>query len=296
MIDVNKVTMLYPSKKGIKDISFQVKENEIFGYLGPNGAGKTTTIRCLLGFMKAQDGQALVNGLDPFNQHELVLKDVGYLPGEIAFFEEMTGIEFLSFLLELRNIKDKTRMNQLCELFEFDPKGPIKKMSKGNKQKLGLISAFMHDPKIYILDEPTSGLDPLMQQVFVQLVKQEKAKGKTMLMSSHSFEEVEKTCDRVAMIKDGAIAVIEDIADLRKKRRKGYSILLKDPAQVVHLQNDTCQIVNQSNGRVDVIVEGEFNKFFETLKKVDVIDLDVIEQRLEQVFMQYYGNHKEQEK
>lgn len=169
MILVNHLTMLYPSKKGITDVSFEVKANEVFGYLGPNGAGKTTTIRCLMGFMKPQSGQVLINNQDAWSQAATVLKDVGYLPGEIAFFEEMTGIEFLTFLLELRNVKDKSTMNQLFKLFEFDPKGKIKKMSKGNKQKLGLISAFMHDPSIYILDEPTSGLDPLMQQVFVSL-------------------------------------------------------------------------------------------------------------------------------
>jgi ABC-2 type transport system ATP-binding protein len=159
--------MLYSSKKGIEDVSFQVKEGEVFGYLGPNGAGKTTTIRCMLGFMKAQTGEIIINGLNSWSDAAKIQSSVGYIPGEMALFDEMTGIEFLNFQLQMRNVKDKSRLNELLVRFDLDPKGKIRKMSKGMKQKVGLITAFMHDPQIYILDEPSSGLDPLMQQVFV---------------------------------------------------------------------------------------------------------------------------------
>jgi ABC-2 type transport system ATP-binding protein len=203
VIEVKNCTMLYSSKKGITDVSFQVKEGEVFGYLGPNGAGKTTTIRCMLGFMKAQSGEVIINGCNSWTDAAKIQANVGYIPGEMSLFDEMTGIEFLNFLLQMRNVQDKSRLNELLVRFDLDPKGKIRKMSKGMKQKVGLIAAFMHDPQIYILDEPSSGLDPLMQQVFVDLIKEERKRGKTILMSSHSFEEVDKTCDRIAMIRDG---------------------------------------------------------------------------------------------
>ncbi len=293
MIQADNITMVYPSGKGIFDVDFVVDENEVFGYLGPNGAGKTTTIRILMGFMKAQQGAASIFGLDSWKQHDRALVDVGYLPGEIAFFDTMSAMEFLNYMLALRHMKDKSRMKAMIDWFDFDSNMIIRKLSKGNKQKLGLISAFMHDPAIYILDEPTSGLDPLMQQQFVELVKQEKKRGKTFLMSSHSFDEVERTCDRVAMIKQGTIATIETIETLQAKRTKIFTLMLENQSDIKRLEVAGYQILNVDGARVDVQVEGDFKSFFNVLKEIELLDLSIQHQRLEQVFMQYYDkeNH-----
>jgi ABC-2 type transport system ATP-binding protein len=289
VIEVKNCTMLYPSKKGITDVSFNVNEGEVFGYLGPNGAGKTTTIRCMLGFMKAQEGKISINELDSWADAAKIQADVGYIPGEMSLFDEMTGIEFLHFQLQMRNIRDKTRLNELLRIFDLDPKGKIRKMSKGMKQKVGLIAAFMHDPQIYILDEPSSGLDPLMQQVFVNLIKEERKRGKTILMSSHSFEEVDKTCDRIAMIRDGKIVLVEDIEVVKKHRRKIFSVTVNNPMEITKMKQLGISVVFENDSFADVEVLGDFRPFFETLKQIDVVDLDVKTQRLEDIFMHFYG-------
>jgi ABC-2 type transport system ATP-binding protein len=289
MIEVSHCTMLYSSKKGVTDVSFDVKEGEVFGYLGPNGAGKTTTIRCMLGFMKAQEGKISINGLDSWDDAAKIQSSVGYIPGEMSLFDEMTGIEFLNFLLQMRGVKDKTRLNELLKIFDLDPKGKIRKMSKGMKQKVGLIAAFMHDPQVYILDEPSSGLDPLMQQVFVNLIKEERKRGKTILMSSHSFEEVDKTCDRIAMIRDGKIVLVEDIEVVKKHRRKIFSVSVSNPLEIAKMKQLGISVVFENDSFADVEVLGDFRPFFETLKQIDVVDLDVKTQRLEDIFMHFYG-------
>ena len=289
MIEVNKCSMLYSSKKGITDVSFQVKAGEVFGYLGPNGAGKTTTIRCLLGFMKAQEGKIIINGLDSWSDAAKIQEMVGYIPGEMSLFDEMTGTEFLHFLLQMRNVKDKTRLNELLKIFDLDPRGKIRKMSKGMKQKVGLIAAFMHDPQIYILDEPSSGLDPLMQQVFVNLIKEERKRGKTILMSSHSFEEVDKTCDRIAMIRDGKIVLVEDIEVVKQHRRKIFSVSVENALEITKMKQLGISVVFENDHYAEVEVLGDFKPFFELLKQIQVLDLDVKTQRLEDVFMKFYG-------
>lgn len=289
MIEVNDCTLLYPSKKGIANVSFSINQGEIFGYLGPNGAGKTTTIRAMMGFMKPQEGKILIRGFDAWEQSSQVQKYVGYLPGEIAFFDEMSGMDFLKFQAELRGLNDLSLMYQLIHRFELDPKSKIRKMSKGMKQKIGLICAFMHDPDVYILDEPTSGLDPLMQQVFVDLVLEKKREGKTILMSSHSFEEVEKTCDRIAMIKEGRIAVVEDITVLKKQRRKVFVVTVASESHAQTLVQMFPDAIDLGHFTFEVAVTGDFRKFFDSLKTMDVIDLDVKTQRIEEIFMQYYG-------
>ncbi|PKM63953.1 MAG: ABC transporter ATP-binding protein [Firmicutes bacterium HGW-Firmicutes-20] len=281
--------MLYSSKKGIEDVSFQVKEGEVFGYLGPNGAGKTTTIRCMLGFMKAVTGEVIINGLNSWSDAAKIQSSVGYIPGEMALFDEMTGIEFLNFQLQMRHVKDKSRLNELLVRFDLDPKGKIRKMSKGMKQKVGLIAAFMHDPQIYILDEPSSGLDPLMQQVFVDLIKEERKRGKTILMSSHSFEEVDKTCDRIAMIRDGKIVLVEDIEVVKQHRRKILTVTVDNALEISKMKKLGISVVFENDHYAEVEVLGDFKPFFELLKQIDVLDLDVKTQRLEDIFMKFYG-------
>lgn len=227
MIEIEKLTRNYGSGKGVFDISFQVNKGEAFGFLGPNGAGKTTTIRHLMGFLKPQSGNCIIDGMDCWNDSDKIQSGLGYIPGEISFFDDMTGTEFLRFIAAYRKIGENNRGKELLERFELDPKGKIKKMSKGMKQKISIVAAFMSDPDIFILDEPTSGLDPLMQSRFIDLIGEEKERGKTILLSSHMFEEVERTCDRVGIIRDGKLVAVDSVEALRERHVRPYTVTLE---------------------------------------------------------------------
>ncbi len=291
MIEVKKLTLKYPSGKGVFELDFSVKKGEVMGYLGPNGAGKTTTIRALLGFMHPNSGSCTIGGLDCSSKAPEIQKTLGYIPGEIAFLDDMNGNEFLRFMHDMRGTKDTDRQKQLIEMFELDPKGKIKKFSKGMKQKLGIITAFMHNPDVLILDEPTSGLDPLMQNRFVELILREKAKGKTILMSSHIFEEVEKTCDNVLIIKDGRIVKESDVQTLKNSQRKGFTIKPADIASASQLlQNAGFEVCNTADDAIEVFVTGEnIDRFIKAAAQFTILNFDVKTQSLEDIFMQFYG-------
>lgn len=189
-------------------------------------------------------------------------------------------------------MKDLGRAEELIERFDLDPRGKIKKMSKGMKQKIGLVVAFMHDPDVLILDEPTSGLDPLMQSAFVDLILEEKKRGKTILMSSHMFEEVEKTCDRVGIIRQGKMVSIDDINTLQKSKQKIYIVTFKYPDDVNKFKNENFSFRKTKGNVVEVIIKNEINELISSLEKYDIISLDIAHQSLEEIFMQFYGgNH-----
>ncbi|SJZ55251.1 ABC transporter ATP-binding protein [Anaerorhabdus furcosa] len=290
MIKVTDLTLKYRSGKGVFDLNFEIKKGEVVGYLGPNGAGKTTTIRALMGFIKQDDGSASINGLDTFADAPEIMKNLGYLPGEITFLEGMTGEEYLNYLAEVRGMKDLKRQRELIKMFEFSPKGNIKKYSKGMKQKLGIVAAFMHDPDVLILDEPTSGLDPLMQNRFVELIQEEKRRGKTILMSSHMFEEIERTCDHVLIIKEGHLVASADIETLKNSQRKGYEIKTKDNAQAVTLLTKLGFDAKLVNDIVEVYITGEStDQFIKSCSMLHIDSFDVKSQSLEDVFMHYYA-------
>ena len=291
IIELNELTKDYGNHKGIFDLNFQVKEGEVFGYLGPNGAGKTTTIRHLMGFLTPDKGSAHILGKDCTVSSAAIMKELGYLPAEIAFFDGMNGMDFLKFMGEMRGLTDTTYRDKLIEQFELDTRGGIRKMSKGMKQKLGIICAFMHDPKVLILDEPTSGLDPLMQRRFAELILSEKSKGKTILMSSHSFEEIERTCDRVGIIRQGDLVAIEDIHVLKEKRRKTYLITFDSPAAAAAFeQKDGFDRITVNHATAKVSILGNVSGLVQELSHYTVLDLDIENSSLEDVFMQYYGD------
>jgi len=217
VISAQNLTKDYGNNQGIFDISFNVKKGEVFGFLGPNGAGKTTTIRHLLGFIKSNNGDCNILGMDCWRKPSEIQKHIGYIAGEIALPSGMNGQKLIEQIAKMRNVTLE-RANELCEYFDINPKNKIKRMSKGMKQKIALVLAFMHDPEILLLDEPTSGLDPLMQEKFCDLVLREKERGKTILLSSHIFNEVEKTCDRVMIIKEGRIITEVDMKNIDKEK------------------------------------------------------------------------------
>lgn len=292
VITIKNLTKDYGNQKGVFDLSFEIQKGEVFGFLGPNGAGKTTTIRHLLGFLNADKGECFINDKSCRENQAEIQKELGYLPGEIAFIDELTGINYLKFIAELRGMKDFTKMNELIEFFELDPKGRLKKMSKGMKQKIGIVSAFMHNPQVLILDEPTSGLDPLMQNKFIELIIKEKSEGKTIIMSSHSFEEVERTCDRVGIIRQGKLVTVEEIATLKSSQRKTYIINFKTSEQVESFKNDGFEITEIKGKRVTVSIKGELSPLIKVLAKYDIASMDVKQQNLEEVFMHFYGGDK----
>lgn len=288
MIEVSHLTQVYRSGKGIFDVSFTIDKGEVFGYLGPNGAGKTTTIRNLLGFVNADSGTARINGIDPRQHPEKLLGVVGYLPGEIAFFDSMTGTQFLKFLAGMRNQSGMDRAHELLDRLELEPSVKIKKMSKGMKQKLGIVAAFMHNPQVLILDEPTSGLDPLMQNEMLNMVLEEKKKGKTVLMSSHSFEEIEKTCDRAGIIRDGKLVSIEDITSLKNYKAQKFIVRLASKVDVEKLLGSTLSTAKKDETRVEIKVDGSLKEMLTVLSKLDVAELGVVPRTIEDVFMKFY--------
>ncbi len=268
VIKIENLVRDYGNGKGVFDISFHVNKGEAFGFLGPNGAGKTTTIRHLMGFLKPQSGRCTIDGMDCWREREKVQARLGYIPGEISFFEDVSGAEFLKFIAEYRKIGTQNRKDELLARFELDTKGKIKRMSKGMKQKLGIVAAFMHDPDIIILDEPTSGLDPLMQNRFIDLISDEKKRGKTILMSSHIFEEVERTCGRIGIIQNGRMAAVDDADTLRRRHTRSYTVSLEDEASAEAFAAD----FGGTRTGLSVTV--------------------TTKQSLEEIFMNYYGGEK----
>lgn len=295
VIEISQLTKDYGNKKGIFDLSLHIKKGEVYGFLGPNGAGKSTTMRHLMGFSKPQQGKVLINGLDCWKQQKEIQKIIGYLPGEIAFFNDMSGRQYINMIAKMRKMKDMSYAEELLELFEINPNANLKRMSKGMKQKIGIVTAFMHNPQVILLDEPTSGLDPLMQNRFIELVENEKKKGKTIIMSSHIFEEVERTCDRIGIIKEGHLIQEFDADELRHSRLKSYKVEFyneQDLNEMIKLY-PTATYSNVKKQMTISIQDDAINQLLQHLSKYPIYYLKEEKHTLEDYFMQFYGgaNH-----
>lgn len=288
VIELCGLTKDYGAGKGVFGLQLTVPQGEVLGFLGPNGAGKTTTIRQLMGFIRPDAGTARIRGLDCFQQAETIQASLGYLPGEIAFMDDMTGMDFIKFIAGMKGMKDLGRARELMDQFELDAAGKIKRMSKGTKQKIGIVCAFMQKPEILILDEPTSGLDPLMQNKFVELIAQEKQRGATIFMSSHMFEEVERTCDRAAIIKEGRIVALEEMENLRRSKRKEFEIVFADEAGAAAFAASFPGSM-RSGRTVAVRLSGGVDPFLKTVAQYAVEDIRMRTQGLEELFLHYYG-------
>lgn len=286
MLQINHVDLRYPNGKGVFDLNFQVNEGEAVGYLGPNGAGKTKTLRILMGFMNVSRGQAQINQLNCYRDAAKIMNHVGYIPGEIHFPEGMTGEGLLQYINKVRGTTDDRMIHALLARFQLDLTGKISKYSKGMKQKLGIVIACMHNPDVYIFDEPTSGLDPLMQNEFIQFVLEEKKKGKTILLSSHSFEEVERICDRVCIIKEGRIITESSIQQLKASQRKSFTIQTKDLSKLIALGFD---IGTHTDQGYEVFIKGEeIDSFIKKLATIEIQSLEMKSQNLEDIFLHLY--------
>jgi len=287
--EIQGLTRDYGSGRGVFDLSFAIDQGEVFGFLGPNGAGKTTTIRHLMGFLKPESGYCTIDGKDCWKNRVDIQKTLGYIPGEMVFFDDMTGTEFLSFMAKYRKADSNGRTKELLDRFELDPRSKLRKMSKGMKQKVGIVTAFMHDPEVLILDESTSGLDPLMQSRFIDLVLEEKARGKTILMSSHMFEEVERTCDRVAIIKNGRLEAMDDVETLKAALSRKYVVTLENDDAAAAFAGEGLRVFEVSHNQVTVIVQNNIKDLISVMNRYPVVNIAAPNQNLEEIFLQYYG-------
>ncbi len=298
VINVNSITNDFGGGKGVFDLSLTVEKGEVYGFLGPNGAGKTTTIRNLMGFTRPQKGTCTINvpeKLDCFIHAEKIQQHLGYLAGEIAFIDDMKGDKLLDFLADMKGLTDRKRMYELIDMFELNVTGTVRKMSKGMKQKIGIINAFMTSPDILILDEPTSGLDPLMQNRFVELILEEKRRGTTILMSSHIFEEIERTCDRTAIINAGGLVAVEKLEDLKLKKNKKYVITFESPEVAASINLPGYKKLDVSGARVTFAVGNEVDLFIKALSEYTVADMSIETQSLEELFMHFYNSSTKNE-
>jgi len=294
VIALETLTKYYGRQRGVLDLTLEVQAGEIFGFLGPNGAGKTTTIRLLLDFLRPTRGQARIFGLDARRQSATIHSRCGYLPGELTLYEAMTGQELLRYFAALRGKIDWTYVQQLTERFEVDLKRPIRTLSRGNKQKVGLLQALMHRPELLILDEPTNGLDPLMQVAFYQLLQELRAAGVTVFFSSHNLPEVERICDRVAIIREGRLIAVESISAL--KQRSLRHVTIEFGAAVPSAAFNTLPGVREvklEGNRLSCTVSGSPEALLKAAAQFPIQDLLSYEASLEDIFLAYYNGGNE---
>ena len=290
-IEISNITKDYGSGRGNFGINLSIKKGEVIGFVGTNGSGKTTLIRQLMGFLRPQKGSIKMNGLDAWTQADEVKGLIGYVPGEISFPPAPTGSAFLKQQAELLDIKDMKIANEIIKKLQLDPTANLKRMSKGMKQKTAIAAAFMADPQILILDEPTTGLDPLMRAEFVRLIHAEKAKGKTIFMSSHMFEEVEDTCDRIILIKDGQLLAEKSMLEIRHNQEKVYKVEFVDPEEYRRFVGEALNFTEQHKEKNQVFVKvngKEINRFLPILKNYQPKYITEIKYSLEQYFKSLY--------
>ena len=300
VIDVRNLTKDYGFGRGVFDVSFQVETGEVFGFLGPNGAGKSTTIRHLMGFSRPDQGETRILGRESFHHYSEILKSVGYIPGEIALPAGLTGWQFLHMMQDMQGHRDDGTLKELLEMFELDPGGDTKHMSLGVKRKLAVVAAFMNDPEVLILDEPTSGLDPVMQDVFIRYIREEKRRGKTILLSSHIFSEVDATCDRIAIIKDGRIVSDFVADDLRHASRKTYRVTFSTADEMDRFVKEnsektelTITARNPERRSVILVTDDQYiNAVVGILAGYSVNGFSHLKETLEDYFMSYYKEDK----
>ncbi len=294
-IDLKGLSKRFSGSKtyAIKDLTLKVMPGEVYGYLGSNGAGKSTTIRCLLNFIQPTHGSGTILGMNIVNDSVKVKHRVGYLAGDVALYPKMTGKQFFSYMSDLHPTDHRGYLKKLTSLFDATLNKPLQDLSKGNRQKIGVIQAFMSEPDVLILDEPTTGLDPLMQEHFFNLVKETKERGASLFISSHNFAEVQRMCDRIGFLRDGKLVAEERLDDLAKKAAHTFIITFKDKSPLKELHSiPRAKVVPHNDRHVRVIMTGELGPLFTILAKHPTIQFDQEEINLEEQFLHFYGKGK----
>ena len=285
-IETRKLTKFYGKARGIVDVDLAVEEGEIFGFIGPNGAGKSTTIRTLLGLIKKSSGTATIFGMDCAKDKVKILSEVGYLPGEVFYYDNMRAIDLLRYSASFYKKDCSKRITDLADALSLDLNKKIEDMSLGNKKKVGIVQGLLHSPRLIILDEPTSGLDPLMQRTFFDLIQRENERGATVLFSSHILGEVQRICNRVAIIKEGRIVDLRSIEELRKNSYKKVSFATEKPVEGFSLAG--AGQIAQDGLQTSFLYNGEISPLLKTLANLPLVNADISEPELEEIFLHYY--------
>ena len=288
IVKVSNLTKFYGKTKGIEKVSFEIHEGEIYGLMGPNGAGKTTTLRSMLNLISSDSGKTNILGKDVNELSSKEISHISYLPGEFEMYSNLTGKQYLTYISNLRNAKTNN-IHLLSDQLDLDLNKKINALSKGNKQKIGIVQAFMNSPKLAILDEPTSGLDPLKQQEFQNIVKEQNKEGCSVLLSSHILNEIEDLCEKVGIIKDGTLIASEQISALKNKTIKKYEVTFENPPY----ENKLSEIKGIYDLKIkDEIatftIKGNIDDMIKTISKFTVINLRILEPDLEEIFLTYY--------
>lgn len=294
-VSVDGLTRRFGSRRGVTDVSFEVRPGEVFGFLGPNGSGKSTTIRLLLGMYHADSGTMSVLGHDPARDAVAVHRRVGYLPGELTLYPRLTGAQHLAALARARGQVDRALRDDLVERFDVELDRPVHTLSKGNRQKIGLVLAFMHRPELLILDEPTSGLDPLLQDEFGRLVRETIADGRTIFLSSHELDEVQRLVDQVAIIRDGRIVVTDTIEGLRRTAPR--TIVFRFDGEVDATRFDGIagiEITDTQPRSVALSVSGPIAPVLRIAADLDAVDVTARPADLDELFLRYYRDGRQE--
>ncbi|WP_075981360.1 ABC transporter ATP-binding protein [Bacillus massilinigeriensis] len=288
VIEINHLTKMYGKSRGITDVSFNVEEGEIFGFIGPNGAGKSTTIRTLLSLIYPTSGSAKIFGKDCVKYAPEIKKQIGYLPSEVFYYDNMKVMDLLKYSASFYKKDCSKRIKELAEIMDLDLTKKIDDLSLGNKKKVGIVQGLLHEPKLIILDEPTSGLDPLMQQKFFDLLKEENKKGATILFSSHILTEVQRLCNRVAIIKEGKIVTVEKISTLQENNYKKFRIDTTSAINNEYFNLDGVAKLEKKGNVISFLFKGNINPVLKKIAGIDVTNILIEEPDLEEIFLHYY--------
>ncbi|MEN6340024.1 MAG: ABC transporter ATP-binding protein [Clostridiaceae bacterium] len=288
IVETKNLTKYYGKARGIIDVSLSIEEGEIFGFIGPNGAGKSTTIRTLLSLIFKTSGEAKIFGLDTEAHKVEILREVGYLPSEVFYYDNMRAIDLFRYSASFYKKDCTARIGELADLLQVNMKQKIEDMSLGNKKKVGIIQGLLHSPRLIILDEPTSGLDPLMQKTFFELIRAENKRGATVLLSSHILGEVQRICDRVAIIKEGRIVSVQSMSEMRENAYKSVSLVFMEDGAAAGFALEDAQNLQVSDWSVSFLYKGGVNPLLAEISKYRLANVDIAEPSLEEIFLHYY--------
>jgi len=291
VIEVADLTKSYGTRRGVIELAFGVREGEVFGFLGPNGAGKTTTIRTLLGLLRPTSGRASIFGLDVWRDAPAIHRRLSYVGSDPGYLGELTGGAQLDLLAALRGL-DRGAWRRLAERLELDPSTPVRKLSRGNRQKVAVVAAFMGHEPLLVLDEPTTGLDPLMQREFLALLAESRAAGRTVFLSSHNLQEVERACDRVGIIREGRLIEISTVQALLAEHWRSVNLVLAAPAPRGSFKVENVEVVSATSRDVHLMVRGDVNPLLRRLASLNVVDVSITTPDVEDVFLRYYDGDK----
>lgn len=288
IIEINDLTKYYGKARGIIDVSFNVEEGEIFGFIGPNGAGKSTTLRTILGLIYPASGNAKIFGKDCIKYGPEVKKEIGYLPSEVFYYDRMKVVDLLKYSASFYKKDCSKRIKELADTMDLDLHKRIDDLSFGNKKKVGIVQGLLHEPKLIILDEPTSGLDPLMQQKFFELLQEENKKGATILFSSHILGEVQRLCNRVAIIKEGKIIQLEKISALQDNNYKKIRVQPNGRIDQNYFNIPGVSNLEMKQNIFSFLFRGNINEIMKKVAEIEVVNVWIEEPDLEEIFLHYY--------